>query len=65
MINENENNVLFLYKRNELLCKFKKLFNKLNHNNIIISVFNIKNSKENKDNKDNYILCPKFIIYPF
>ena len=43
MINENENNIIFLFKGKILSFKFENILNKLNHNNIIISVFNIKN----------------------
>ena len=58
IINENENNVIFLYKGKKLSFKFENILNKLNHNNIIISVFNIKNSKTDNE-KFNYIKCPK------
>ena len=56
IINENENNVIFLFKGKKLSFIFENILNKLNYNNIIISVLNIKN---NKNNKDKYIICPK------
>jgi len=49
MINENENNIIFLFKGKILSFKFENILNKLNHNNIIISVFNIKNNKNSND----------------
>jgi len=55
MINENENNVIFLYKGKKLSFEFGNIL-QLNHN-IIISVFNIKNNKNNND-KCEYIICP-------
>ena len=58
MINENENNIIFLFKGKILSFKFENILNKLNHNNIIISVFNIKNNKNSND-KFKYIICPK------
>ena len=58
IINENENNVIFLYKGKKLSFKFENIINKFNHNNIIVSVFIIKNDKNNKI-QFKYIICPK------
>ena len=58
IINENENNIIFLYNGKILSFKFENILNKLNNNELVISVFNIKNNKNNED-KFNYIVCPK------
>ena len=58
LINEKKNNIIFIYKGKKISFKFENIFNKLNHNNIIISVFNIKNNK-NTNVKFNYFICPK------
>ena len=58
IINENESNIIFLYNGKKLSFKFENLLNKLNNNNLIISVFNIKNDKKNND-KFKYIICQK------
>jgi len=57
MINENKNNVIFLCKGKKLSLKNDKILNKLSHDNILISVFNIKSNKINND-KFQYIICP-------
>jgi len=56
IINENEKNVIFLYKGKILSFKFENIFKKLNNNDVIILVFNLK--KKDKNNF-NYIICPK------
>ena len=58
MINEEQKNIIFLYKGKKLSFEIIKLLNTLNDNNFIILVFNIKNNKNNSD-KLNYITCPK------
>ena len=58
IINETENNVIFLYKGKKLSFNFENILNKLVQNNIKISVINIKNNKTN-DDKFNYILFQK------
>jgi len=58
IINEKENNIIFLYKGKKLSFKFENILKKLNHNNINIFVFNIKTNKNNNENFK-YIICPK------
>ena len=56
-INENENNIIFLYKGKKLSIQFESFLNKLNNTQLKISVFNIKNNKNNND-ESKYITCP-------
>ena len=58
IINENENYIIFLYNGKKLSIKNGNLLNKLNNDELKISVFNIKNNKNNKD-ESKYIICPQ------
>ena len=59
IIDININELLFLYKGNNLALNNKKKINELKDNNIIILVYNLKIKKNNNYNELKEIICPE------